>query len=37
MDEAQIPEPANTEMRAYFEGAAAFMINTMPIGGTGRE
>ncbi|MBX3084079.1 MAG: globin [Anaerolineae bacterium] len=27
LDDADIPEPANTTMREYFQGAATFLIN----------
>lgn len=33
MDEVQIPEPAYSTMRQYFEQGATFMINVLPPGG----
>ena len=33
MDEVQIPEPAYSTMKQYFEDAATFMINATNISG----
>jgi hemoglobin len=33
MDEMQIPEPAYSTMKEYFEDAATFMVNATNIGG----
>lgn len=35
LDEAEIPEPAFSTMRDYFEKGADFMINATPPGGIG--
>jgi len=37
MDEANIPEPAYSVMKDYFEKGAAFMMNATPFGGMLRE
>jgi len=31
LDESAIPEPAYSEMKDYFEGAATFLINTFDV------
>src|SRR5215813_3347394 len=33
LDEVEIPEPAHSAMRDYFEKGADFMINASPMGG----
>ncbi|SRR5258706_11529121 len=33
MEEAEIAEPAYSEMKSYFENGATFMMNATPLGG----
>lgn len=37
MAEAEIPEPAYSEMKNYFENGATFMMNATPLGGMRRN